>query len=196
MNWLKKIFIILPAMMLGFTLLAGTVRAQQITATLTGTITDQAGSIVPGATVTVTSLETGLTKTATTNEDGQYTIAFLPPGSYNITVAKTDFAAITRENIKLEVAQTANIDVTLGVAGAQVEVEVSSNETPLLQTETSNLETTIEQKLVVDVLAGVRRGRADDVARLHERGVVHADHLRDHLSEHFALLDARLSARA
>ncbi|HEY8562515.1 MAG TPA: carboxypeptidase regulatory-like domain-containing protein [Pyrinomonadaceae bacterium] len=153
---MKKIAFPAAALLFCVALLAASISAQQITATVTGTVTDQAGAVVPGATVTATSAETGLTKTATTNEDGQYTIPFLQPGSYNITVAKDGFAPVNRENIKLEVAQTASIDTTLAVTGAQVQVDVSSDETPLLQTETSNLETTIEQKLVEDLPSAER----------------------------------------
>jgi hypothetical protein len=151
MNCLKKISIALSAMLVCLALFAVSAFSQQITATISGTITDPAGAVVAGATVAATSVETGLAKTALTNDDGNYTITFLPPGSYNITVNKTGFEQITRENIKLEVAQTASIDITLGVTAGQVTVEVEGNETPLLQTETSNLETTIEQKLIEDL---------------------------------------------
>ena len=130
--------------------------AQQITATVTGTITDLNGAVVPGATVTARSNDTGLTKTSVTGDNGIYTITFLPPGTYNITIEKTGFANATRENIKLEVAQTAGIDITLGVTAGNIEVEVNSNEVQLLQTETSNLETTIEQKLIEDLPSAER----------------------------------------
>ncbi|MBA4182735.1 MAG: carboxypeptidase regulatory-like domain-containing protein [Acidobacteria bacterium] len=151
MNYLKRKSIVLLETFLCLALFAGSAFAQQITATVSGTITDPAGAVVPGATVTAASIETGLVKTATTNDDGQYTIAFLQPGSYNITIEKSGFASVSRENIKLEVAQTASVDITLGVTAGQVTVEVAGDETPLLQTETSNLETTIESKLVEDL---------------------------------------------
>jgi hypothetical protein len=132
-------------------LLAGSGISQQITATLTGTITDPNGAVVPGAVVTATSVDTGQSKTVTTGDEGNYTIPFLQPGTYNVVIAKTGFANSTRENIRLEIAQTASIDVTLGVTAESVDVTIESNETPLLQTETSNLETTIEEKLVEDL---------------------------------------------
>ena len=156
MNCLKKITFLLSAMLVSLAMFAGAVFAQQITATVTGTITDPAGAVVPGATVTVTSVDTALVKTVTTNDDGNYTVPFLQPGTYNIAVDKTGFSRVVRENIKLEVAQTAGIDITLGVTAGSVEVEVSSDETPLLQTETSNLETTVEQRLVEDAFSNPR----------------------------------------
>lgn len=130
--------------------------AQTITATLTGEIKDQAGAVVPGALVTATSVDTGQAKTATTGDNGTYTIPFLQPGTYNITVEKSGFANTTRENIRLEIAQTASVDIDLGVTGGTVSVDIDSNETPILQTETSNLETTVEQKLIEDLPSAER----------------------------------------
>ena len=70
--------------------------AQTITATITGEVKDPNGAIVPGATVTATSVETGLSKSAQTNDDGRYTITFLQPGEYNITIEQAGFAKATR----------------------------------------------------------------------------------------------------
>ena len=151
MNHLKKFSAMLSAVFACLLLFAAATFAQQITATVTGTVSDPAGAVVPGATITITSIETGLIKTAVSSDSGNYTVAFLQPGSYNIAVSKTGFETITKENITLEVAQTAGIDLTLGISGGQVTVDVSSNQTPLLQSETSQLETTVEQKLVEDL---------------------------------------------
>ena|GEM_PF-236212 len=156
MTRLKKNVSLSAAMLFLLTLLCSSTFAQQITATVTGTVSDPNAAVVPGATVTVTSVDTGLVKTATTNDDGQYTVAFLQPGSYNIRIEKTGFAPVTRENIQLEVAQTAGIDFTLSVTGGEVQVNVGSDETPILQTETSNLETTIERRLIEDLPTGER----------------------------------------
>lgn len=150
MKRLPNIILTLTAALIISCLIQTTSFAQTITATLTGEIKDQAGAVVPGALVTATSVDTGQSKTATTNDNGAYTIPFLPPGTYNVTVARSGFADTTRENIRLEIAQTASVDIDLGVVGGTVNVQVE-NETPILQTETSNLETTIEQKLVEDL---------------------------------------------
>ncbi len=137
-----------------------TVNAQSITATVTGEVTDQNGAVVPGAAVKVTSVETGLIKTAVTNENGRYTITFLQPGSYNLAVEKGGFANATRENIKLETGQSAGINVQLAVSAGEVSVDVENNEVPLLQTESSALDTTIENKLVEDLPTGERSALA------------------------------------
>src|SRR5687767_10046214 len=156
MNYFKSLLIALSATLLSLSICSGLATAQQITATISGTIVDPAGSVVAGATVTATSAETGLVKTATTNENGTYTITFLAPGVYKITVSQTGFTPVTRDNIKLEVAQTAELDISLGVASAQADVTIEGGETPMLQTETSQLETTVEQKLIEDLPSSER----------------------------------------
>ena len=146
-----KIILTLTAALMISCLIQTTSFAQTITATLTGEVKDQAGAVVPGAIVTATSLDTGQAKTAVTGNNGNYTITFLPPGTYNVTVEKSGFASVVRENIRLEIAQTAAVDIALGVTAGTVNVSVDGSETPILQTETSNLETTIEAKLIEDL---------------------------------------------
>lgn len=126
------------------------IRAQTITATIAGTITDSAGAVVPGATVTATSKETGISRSVVTDGEGRYTIPFLQPGVYDISVEGAGFARQVRQNVRLEVAQTATLDFALSATVQEV-VEVSGETTPLLQTETSQLETTIETKLLEDL---------------------------------------------
>ena len=125
--------------------------AQTITATVTGTVTDPNGGVVPAVTVTATSKETGQSRSATTDEEGRYTITFLNPGVYDIKAEGGGFKQTLRSDIKLEVAQTANLDLALAIGGAQEVVEVSGATTPLLNTENSQLETTIETKFVEDL---------------------------------------------
>lgn len=160
MKRLKNIALLLSsiAVCVAFTTLP--VFAQQITATLNGEVKDQNGAVVPGATVTATSNETGLSKTDSTNDDGRYVITFLPSGTYNVTVEKSGFAKTTRQNIRLEVGQTASLALELAITAGTVQVDVAGDETPILQTETSALETTIENKLVEDLPSGERSALA------------------------------------
>lgn len=160
---MKRLSTILVSLVFAASLLAifsSSANSQSITATVTGEVTDQAGAVVQGATVTITSVETGLSKTAQTNDNGRYTITFLQPASYNIKVEKTGFAPTTRESIKLETGQTAGINIVLSVTAGEVSVDVESGDVPLLQTETSALDTTIENKLVEDLPSGERSALA------------------------------------
>lgn len=130
--------------------------AQTITATIAGTVTDPNGAVVPNAIITATSNDTGLAKTATADSEGRYTVPFLQPGVYSIAVEAAGFGQTTRPEVKLEVAQTATLDFTLTIGGSQTVVEVTDSTTPLLVTESSGLENTIENKLI-DELPSAQR---------------------------------------
>src|SRR5689334_6454081 len=129
--------------------------AQTITATLTGSVRDPHGAALPAATLTATAADTGQQRTATSDHEGRYQIQFLPPGAYTLTVAAKGFATLTRTGIQLEVAQVAQLDLALPLETAQQTVEVHED-APLLVTETSSLETTVENKLITELPSGER----------------------------------------
>jgi len=130
--------------------------AQAITATVSGTVTDPQGAVVPGATVSAVSNETGLKKTAKTDNEGRYTLLFLPPGLYTIGAEATGFAASTRSQVRLEVAQAGTIDFKLALAGAQQAIQVTAEAVPLLNTDSGGLEYVIEAKLIQDLPSAER----------------------------------------
>ncbi len=144
----------MATMIIGFAHSGAT--AQTITATLTGEVRDPNGAVVPGVAVNVTSVETGLVKSTQTNGEGRYTVAFLNPGKYDVSVEKAGFAKRVRQGITLEIAQTASLNFDLAVAGATVDVSIGADETPLLKTEDGSLDTTIENKLIEDLPSGER----------------------------------------
>src|SRR3970040_1115287 len=78
-----------------------------------GVITDPSGATVPEAAVTVTNVFTGVVYTARTNARGLYSPPSLPPSPYKVEAAKTGFATVTRENLKLDGDQTSRVDFTL-----------------------------------------------------------------------------------
>ena len=129
--------------------------AQTITATISGTVTDQANAIVPNAKVTATSISTGQAKSVTTNSEGRYIIPFLPPGEYKLAVEAPGFSRTTTSGMNLEVAQSATLDFTLKVGSAADTVEITSD-APLLNTDSGALETTIENKLIEDLPSAQR----------------------------------------
>ncbi len=107
---------------------------------ITGTITDASGAVVPGATVTAVNSATNATRTATANSQGRYTISYLDPGAYTLTVSAKGF---TTASAKAEVAVglPTNVPVTLQVTGSKQVVTVTAA-APLLQTQNGNLTTT------------------------------------------------------
>ena len=117
---------------------------------ITGVVTDATGAVVVGATVTVTNPETSLTRTATTNDAGNYTVPSLLPGIYNVKTEKQGFQAESRSGIELQVQQVARLDFQLRVGSRADTVEVSGG-APLLTTENATVGTVIENRRIVDL---------------------------------------------
>lgn len=122
---------------------AGPVYAQQ--ATVSGRVTDTSEAGLPGASVTITNVETGIETAVTTNQEGYYTIPLLQPGRYAIAVDLSGFRPATRTAITLAVQQVARIDFTLEVGGVEETVEVGA---PLVDAQTSSLGHVIENARV------------------------------------------------
>jgi hypothetical protein len=127
-------------------LTAGTTAFAQ-NAQITGRVTDQSDAVVPGAEVSATNQQTALTRNAVANTDGYFTILYLPPGTYNISVKKDGFKSIERPNVILNVDQAARLDFTLE-AGAVTDAVTITSEAPLLNRETPSTGTVVENKLV------------------------------------------------
>ena len=124
--------------------------AQQETATISGTITDSTGAVVPRAVVVVTNVQTGITVRTTATESGSYLVPSLRPGDYSVAVESKGFQKTVRTGVTLQVAQVARIDVTLQTGGLTEAVEVVGA-TPLLETQTSSRGLVIDQKKIVEL---------------------------------------------
>jgi hypothetical protein len=124
--------------------------AQLPTGTILGTVRDQSGGVVPGASVTITNTDTSLTRTGTTGADGSYRFPALPVGHYQVQVAKEGFGALNRTGITLEVGQEAAIDITLEVGSTGQSVTVTG-EAPLVQTMTSTIGGLVNEQQVADL---------------------------------------------
>jgi hypothetical protein len=116
--------------------------AQEVTASIVGTITDQSGAAVAGATVKANSVERGLDYTAVTNSDGLYRISPVPAGTYKLTVEKQGFSSVSHEAFVLTVNQVARIDVGLKVGQVSETVEVTGA-APVLETDVTQVDTII-----------------------------------------------------
>src|ERR1700719_1442989 len=116
--------------------------AQEVTASITGTVTDPSGAAVAGATVTATSQERGQTYTATTNDSGLYRIAQLPVGAYGLKVEKSGFAVASHPPFVLTLNQVARVDTTMKVGQTSETVEVTGA-APVLETDTTQVDTVI-----------------------------------------------------
>jgi carboxypeptidase family protein len=107
-------------------LLAVSVLAQTGTTSLRGSVTDQKGATVPGATVTITNPAIGVTLTTTTDRDGTYQFLELRPATYSLTVRARGFAELQQAGLQLPIATPVTNNVTLQVAGVTTIVEVSA----------------------------------------------------------------------
>ena len=116
--------------------------SQEVTASITGTVADPSGAAVPGATVTATSQERGVSFTALTNDSGLYRITQLPVGTYALKVEKTGFAMASYPPFVLTLNQVARIDVAMKVGQATETVEVTGA-APVMETDTTQVDTII-----------------------------------------------------
>ncbi len=105
------------------------------TGELKGSVTDPSGALMPGVTVSIKNVQTGVVTPTATNQSGLYDVPFLAPGQYAITFSKQGFRDFVREGIVLQV-ETLQISVTLQVGASNQEVVVNSA-APLVETETS-----------------------------------------------------------
>jgi len=121
---------------------ANVARGQEVTATITGTVTDSTGAAVVGATVTAKSVERGITYTATSNESGIYRISQLPVGNYDLKFEKQGFQTTLRPAFTLVLNQIARIDVEMKVGQINQTIEVTGA-APVLKTEATQVDTIV-----------------------------------------------------
>jgi len=100
--------------------------AQETTGTITGTVTDTTGAILPGVTVNVKNVQTGRASDFVSTETGTYTAPLLPPGTYEVTFTLQGFQPTVVRGIELHVNDRLRIDGKLGVTGVTESVEVSA----------------------------------------------------------------------
>jgi hypothetical protein len=117
---------------------------------ITGVVTDPSGAVIPNASVMVTNTATNVARTTTANADGLYFFPDLIPGTYNVRVAAGGFDTVVKQNIVLQVQQTARIDFTLKVGQATETVEVAAN-AALLTTENATVGTVIEEQRIIEL---------------------------------------------
>jgi hypothetical protein len=129
--------------------LAATGKAQT-SGEITGLVNDSSGAAVSGANVTVTNKATGALRKATTNSEGLYSFPSLLPGIYELKVEQSGFKTARLDNIKLEVQQTARLDVAMEVGLVSETVAITTN-SALLNAENTTVGTVIENKIVTEL---------------------------------------------
>jgi Carboxypeptidase regulatory-like domain/TonB dependent receptor-like, beta-barrel len=128
--------------MAGAFLTAHTASAQEVTASIVGTVTDPSGSAIKNAAVTATSTERGTVWRAQTNDAGAYNLTRLPVGSYTVKVEAQGFQTSSYPAFTLVLNQTARVDIAMKVGQVSEVVEVTGA-APVLQTESTQVDTII-----------------------------------------------------
>src|SRR5580698_4534366 len=123
---------------------------QQITGSLRGTVSDPSGAIVPAATVTAKQVETGLTRVAITDRQGEYVLVELPIGHYQLEIQAKGFQTYLQQGISLDVNQTATVGIHLKLGSETQQVEVSAN-AALVQSTVSSLGQTVMEHEILDL---------------------------------------------
>jgi hypothetical protein len=123
------------------------VEAQVVNAELSGSVVDQSGAVLPGATITASGTQTGVTRVVTTDERGRYVLLALPPGSYEIKVELQGFKSELRSGVTLTINRVIQLDFKMEMAGVAAEVTVTG-EAPLISTTRAELGKTVETNTI------------------------------------------------
>jgi outer membrane receptor protein involved in Fe transport len=126
------------------------VSAQQITGNIRGNVADPSGAVVQGAVVSAKHVETGLTRTANTDRDGNYLLLELPVGHYQLEVAAKGFQKYARQGILLNVNETATVPVRLVVGAETQRVQVQAD-AELIQPSVTSLGKPVLEHEVLDL---------------------------------------------
>jgi len=125
-------------------------RAQQVTATLVGTVTDSQGAVIPDASLKATNLATGISHTSASGTLGDYRIEFLPVGDYTLTATAKGFRSTMQKNVHLIVDQTQRVDIALTVGSVDQTVTVTEAP-PMVDTSTAEIGRTVESEEILSL---------------------------------------------
>jgi len=124
---------------------------------ISGTLTDKAGAVIPGATVVVTDTDTGAVRTLTTNGAGFFIAPFLQPGHYEVVLGGGAFAKVDRKGIVITVGDTYGLNTTLPAASVSTEVVVNGGDEPVLDTAKTSASQTLDQAAISNLPVNGRR---------------------------------------
>src|SRR5580698_8933698 len=147
---LRKLPFVLAAIFAGLNLVSLNVSGQQITGSTGGTVLDPSGAIVRSATVTAKQSETGLTRVAITDRQGEYLLVELPIGHYQLEVEAKGFRRYLQQGISLDVNETATVSIHLKLGSETQQVEVSAD-AALVQSTISSLGQTVMEREILDL---------------------------------------------
>jgi hypothetical protein len=137
-------------LVIAFVLVASAVASAQTRATtadLSGVVYDQSKAVLPGVLVTVTNVDTGISRTAVSDSEGRYAMLALPPGTYHIVAELAGFQPQKRDAVQLALGTAVDMPFTLTVAGAAEQVTVTA-ESPLVDTQKTAVASVISRQQI------------------------------------------------
>ena len=129
--------------------LVGVMSAQTDTGRVTGTVADTTGAVIPGASVTLTNVDTGAAQSATSGADGNFNFSAVTRGNYKVAAVKDGFQT-TQQSFTLQVSQVQTIEFHMAVGGASTTVEVT-NAAPVVDLSTSSTGEVIAGRQVTEL---------------------------------------------
>ena len=136
--------------MVAILFLSASLYAQSNQGRILGTVRDQSGGIIAGATVTVTDMLKGVNRTLTTDEAGEYSAPNLDPSTYRIRVEYKGFKTYDRQGLDITVGQEAKVDITMQ-PGEQNQTVTVTESVPLVETTSATLTGNIESEKIADL---------------------------------------------
>jgi hypothetical protein len=149
---------------------AGAVSGQTTLGSIVGTVRDATGATVPGVSVTVRNLGTGIARPVTSDEQGYYEAAYLIAGRYQVSAEAAGFKKSVRAEVIVETTAKFRVDFDLEVGDVQQSVEVSGA-APLLETETARIGTRVSGRSFQDLAAFTGSGHFDFIALMPGGGL-------------------------
>ena len=123
---------------------------QGSSATILGVVQDQSSAVLPGANITITNVETGTVRSSVTGARGEYRVAALQPGSYELKVELTGFQSEVRKGVTLSVGQEANLAFTLAVGNVAESVTITAD-APLIETTNAVVSRVVDPTLMREI---------------------------------------------
>ncbi|MBI4463779.1 MAG: carboxypeptidase regulatory-like domain-containing protein, partial [Acidobacteria bacterium] len=124
--------------------------AQTTTATILGTVADETGAVLPGASITVTHLDTGEVRRVATDQTGRYRVPQLALGQYEVKAELSGFRTTVRSGITLTIRREAVVDISLQVGAVVESVEVTG-EAPLVDTQNAVLSGLVDDRSIAEL---------------------------------------------
>lgn len=143
MTWTRRLTLLLALAVGASTSLF----AQATTGTISGTITDETGAVLPGVTVELKHLDTGAVRSTVTDDEGRYRASNLAVGTYEVKAAMSGFQSMVRNGVTLTIAREADVDFRLGL-GELTETVSVAGEAPLVNTTTSSVAGLVDQQAI------------------------------------------------